>query len=237
VKTQLGVAYIRASKDEQKLTPEAQRTQIERWTSHEGVRIVAWHVDQGFTGTDPPEKRPALLAALRDLQELRADLLVVARRDRLARRVDVANEIQQRVVNAGCRIASTVRGTDDDDPDNVFVTQLDDALAQREVAMIRKRTKDALAVKKSNGELTGKAPYGFRGVVRDPNRRNRYGRPIQHLEPDESEQKVIAFVQSLRETCSLREIVGKLNDAGFRSRAGTPFSHVQVAKMIGRSVS
>lgn len=234
MRLQLGVAYIRASKDEQKLTPAAQRLAINEWSAKESVRIVAWHTDHGLTGTDPPEKRPALLEALKDLRELRADLLVVARRDRLARTVKVAIDIQERVERAGARIASAVRGADDDDPDNVFVAQLDDALAQREVAMIRKRTKLALAVKKEKGEVTGKPPYGFKGVVRDPNRKNKYNRPIQHLEPDEAEQKVIARARELREGRSYREIADILNAEGLRSRAGTPFKHVQVIKMLTR---
>lgn len=232
---QLGIAYIRASKDEQKLTPEAQRAAIEAWAAREGVRMLAWHVDHGLTGTDPPEKRPALLEALKDLSELRADLLVVARRDRLARTVKVAIDVQERVVKAGARIASVVRGADDDDPDNVFVAQLDDALAQREVGMIRKRTKAALAVKRERGEVTGRPPYGFRGVVRDPSRKNKYGNPIQHLEPDDEEQKVIARAQELLDGRSYREVAVLLNGEGYRSRVGKLFTHAQVIRMLARS--
>jgi DNA invertase Pin-like site-specific DNA recombinase len=43
----VAVAYIRVSKDEQKLGPEAQRASIEAWATREGIAVASWHVDQG----------------------------------------------------------------------------------------------------------------------------------------------------------------------------------------------
>src|SRR5580692_8132311 len=83
----VAVAYIRVSKDEQKLGPEAQRASIEAWAAREGVSVASWQVDQGVCSVTPIEGRPALLAALGALREYGAGVLVVAKRDRIARDV------------------------------------------------------------------------------------------------------------------------------------------------------
>src|ERR1035438_8310294 len=81
----IAVAYLRVSKDEQKLGPEAQRAAVEAWAAREGVQVAGWHLDQGVCSVDPLDERPALVAALAALREHGAGLLVVAKRDRIAR--------------------------------------------------------------------------------------------------------------------------------------------------------
>src|SRR5580698_9168809 len=81
----VAVAYVRVSKDEQKLGPEAQRASVEAWATREGVQVVAWHVDAGVCSVTPIDQRPALVAALAGLREHGAGVLVVAKRDRIAR--------------------------------------------------------------------------------------------------------------------------------------------------------
>jgi hypothetical protein len=76
------VAYLRVSTEDQQLGPEAQRAAIEAWAAREGVQVVAWHLDQGVSGGADVEDRPGLVAALR---VERAGILLVAKRDRLAR--------------------------------------------------------------------------------------------------------------------------------------------------------
>src|SRR3954469_11593790 len=90
----VAVAYLRASTDEQRLGPEAQRAAIEAWAAREGVSVVAWHVDAGISGGSDLADRPALVAALGALRAARAGVLVVAKRDRLARDVAVAAAIE-----------------------------------------------------------------------------------------------------------------------------------------------
>ena len=65
----VAVAYLRASKDEQKLGPEAQRASIEAWAAREGVTVAAWHVDQGVCSVTPIDERAGLVAALASVHE------------------------------------------------------------------------------------------------------------------------------------------------------------------------
>lgn len=84
------IAYLRASKDEQRLSRQAQRTSIEAWAMREGVRVAVWCTDQGVRSVSPIAERPGLRAALAAIREHRAGVLVVARRDRIARHVVLA---------------------------------------------------------------------------------------------------------------------------------------------------
>jgi predicted site-specific integrase-resolvase len=81
------VAYIRVSTEEQHLGPEAQLAAIELWASRQGVTVVAVHRDLGVSGATPLADCKGLMAALEDIKVHGAGLLVVAKRDRLARDV------------------------------------------------------------------------------------------------------------------------------------------------------
>lgn len=211
------VAYLRVSTDEQALGPEAQRAALERWAAAHGVEIVAWHADLGVSGGAALDKRAGLLSAVADLAVRDAGLLLVAKRDRLARDVVVAAMTEQLVERAGARIVSAAgEGSDGDDPAALLMRRMVDAFAEYERAMIGARTRAALAVKRARGERVGKCPYGYRAEE---------GR----LVADEREQAVVARVRALRaEGRTLRAIVAELDANGVRSRGGKPLGLRQV---------
>jgi DNA invertase Pin-like site-specific DNA recombinase len=206
----LAVAYLRVSTDEQHLGPEAQRAAIETWATREGVTVVAWHTDAGVSGAAEIAKRTGLLAALADLSTHRAGLLVVAKRDRLARDVMAAAMIERMSADAGARVVSAAgEGTDATDPAAMLMRRMVDAFAEYERAMIAARTRAALRVKIARGESTGEAPYGWRADADGK------------LVPDVAEQAVVARVCALRASgLSIRAIVAALTAEGVRTRSG-----------------
>jgi DNA invertase Pin-like site-specific DNA recombinase len=216
----LAVAYLRVSTDEQKLGPEAQRATIEAWAGREGVSVVAWHVDAGVSGGLDLGDRPALVAALTDLRASRAGLLVVAKRDRLARDVAVAATVEKAVSAAGAKVASADGAGNGDTPADAFMRTLLDGAAAYERALIRARTKAALAAKRARGERAGEVPYGYDAD------------DAGHLVPNPAEQEVLAVVRDLRAAgLSLRAVVGELAARRLVSRAGSAFGLTQVARM------
>lgn len=204
------VAYLRVSTDEQALGPEAQRAAIERWAASAGVTVVAWYEDRGVSGGAALDRRPALLAALDALETHGAGLLVVAKRDRLARDVVLAAMIERLAARASARVVSAAgEGSDEgDDPSALLMRRMVDAFAEYERALIRARTKSALAVKKTRGERVGQVPFGYRLAADGRN-----------LEADADEQATLAAVRSLRaEGRSLAAIADELNARGVPSR-------------------
>jgi DNA invertase Pin-like site-specific DNA recombinase len=102
----VAIAYIRVSTKSQKLSAEIQRASIEAWARSQGATVAGWHVDQPVSGARPIAKRPGLLAALAELREHDAGVLVVSNRDRMARSVLIARQIESAVALAGARVVS-----------------------------------------------------------------------------------------------------------------------------------
>jgi len=221
----LAVAYVRVSTDDQALGPEAQRASIEAWAAREGVQIASWHVDAGVSGASPIEERPALCGALAALREHGAGLLVVAKRDRIARDVVVAALVERAAGAARARVVSVDGVGNGDSPADAFMRTVIDGAAAYERALIRARTKAALGVKRARGERAGEVPYGYR-LAADGVR----------LEADAAEQGVLAAVRELRAAgMSHRAIVRALAERGLVSRAGRSFGQTQIARMLAKA--
>ncbi|MBX3222383.1 MAG: recombinase family protein [Labilithrix sp.] len=219
------IAYLRVSTDEQRLGPEAQRAAIESWAAREGVSVIAWHIDAGASGAAAIEARPALCAALAALREHGAGVLVVAKRDRVARDVVVAATVERAASHAGARLVSADGTGNGDTPADAFMRTVIDGAAAYERGLIRMRTKAALAAKSAKGERTGEIAYGYR-LATDGVR----------LEEDPAEQGVLVAVRELRAAgLSQRAIVRELEARSLVSRAGGPFGQTQVARMLARA--
>lgn len=219
---QTAIAYIRVSTEDQRLGPEAQKAQIEAYAAREGVRILAWHSDLGVSGAATVDARPGLLSALADLTSHRAAVLLVAKRDRLARDTYVAATIERAVESGGARVRTADGTGNGDSPADAFMRTILDGAAAYERALIAGRTKAALAQKKARNERVGEIKYGYRlasdGV---------------HLEPDPTEQRAIALAQTLRsEGRSYRDVAAALTSRGVVGRTGRPLSHTQVHRML-----
>ncbi len=231
-----GIGYLRLSPGDRKSGQgadaagiEAQRTDISRWAAANGVEIVAWFEDIDTCGQagsleTPLADRPEMMAALDAIRDLGAGLLVVQKRDRMARDVMLAAMIARLVEREGAVIVSANGAGNGESPEAALMRSMVDAFAAYELAMIRARTKAALTAKKARGERTGSVPYGYR-----------LGPDGIHLEPDAAEQAVVAHVRSLHaEGVSLGEIARVLEREGNLSRTGRRLAPAQVSRMLDR---
>jgi DNA invertase Pin-like site-specific DNA recombinase len=218
----VAVAYLRVSKDEQRLGPEAQRAAVEAWAAREGVRVASWHVDQGVCSVTPIDGRPALCGALAALREHGAGVLVVAKRDRIARDVVLTAGVERAAASAGARLVSAAGEGNGDTPADGFMRTVIDGAAAYERALIRARTTAALAAKARKGErVSGGIPYGY-ALAADG----------VHLVAVEAEQETIARACQLVSGRSLRAVAGALAAEGRVSRTGRPFAASQIARML-----
>lgn len=223
----IAIAYVRASVDDARLGPEAQRAAILSWATREGVTVAAWHVDQGVSGGADLADRPGLVAALGELRAVGAGLLVTHKRDRLARDVYIAGAIERAVASSGARVVCADGTANGDTPADAFMRSILDAAAAYERALIRARTRAALAAKKARGEMTGAAPYGWK-----------VGEDGRSLVVDETEQAVLVAVRELFAAgLSLRAIVRALAARGLMSRKGRSFGPASVHEMGRRTAT
>jgi DNA invertase Pin-like site-specific DNA recombinase len=176
----VAVAYLRVSTQEQDLGPEAQRAAISTCAECQGVRVVSYFEDR-LSGATKVEDRPAMLEAFGALRATGAGLLVAAKRDRIARDAVVAATVEQMAPEAGAKVVTADGVAVEDTPEGMLLRGLMDIFAQYERAVIRARTRAALAVIRSKGEqYTRRAPLGFRfedgSLVEDPAERDTLAR-------------------------------------------------------------
>jgi site-specific DNA recombinase len=221
----IAVGIVRVSTEDQALSPASQCEKLEAWARRKGVRLVAVFLDLGVSGAANVEARPGLLAALDAVRAHRAGTLVAASRCRIARDVVVAGLVDRAVASAGA-VLRTADGTSDaDGAHGALLKGVLDLYAGFERMEIKRRTTQALAVKRSRGEkLGGHTPYGY-ALSEDG----------VHLVMDAHEQSVIALVTELHARGrSHRSIVGQLAERGVVGRTGRPLRQTQVARMLHR---
>ena len=219
------VAYIRVSTDRERqdLGADAQRAAIERWAGKNGVRVVAWHLDE-VSGGAALDRRPGLVAALADVEARKAGALIVQRLDRFSRDTVTAALAERELQRAGAVLVCADGNGNGDDPTGQLVRAVLLAVAQFEKAMIGARIRAALAVKQRRGEMTGAPRYGYR-LSTDGVR----------VEQDAFEQEVIGAIRQLHaDGLSVRGIVDTLAVRGIVGRVGKPLTRTAVHNILVR---
>jgi DNA invertase Pin-like site-specific DNA recombinase len=217
------VAYLRVSTEDQSLGPEAQRAAIEAWAARQGVQVAAWHHDQGVSGAAAIEDRPGLLAALRDLEELGAAHLVVAKWDRVARDVMIAAMVERMAERQGARVVSADGVGAGDGPESSLMRSIVQAFAAYERALIRVRTKAAMKALRDRGQWCGEIPMGFH-LAEDG----------KTLLDDPDERAAIRTARTLREQGKIwtfQRIADELMRQGYRPR-GSRWHPMTIARMV-----
>lgn len=211
------IGYRRVSTDEQResgLGLDAQTTAIEQAAKRAGLQVRAIYTDAGLSGALAIDKRPQLAAALAALK--RGDVLLIAKRDRIARDVMTAAMIEAATRRKGARILSAAgEGTDTDDPTSQLMRGMVDLFAAYERMVIGARTSAALQAKIAKQERAGTVPYGWQ-----------LGTDGRTLETNATERDLILFAAECRFSlrCTWQDTADALNREGYRTRAGTPWT-------------
>jgi DNA invertase Pin-like site-specific DNA recombinase len=218
------IGYLRVSTGQQVesgLGLEAQEHAIRDAARRLGLELAAVYRDAGASGSWELKDRPALADALNTMR--RGDVLLVAKRDRLARDTFVTAILERELQRKGARLVSAAgEGTDSDDPTAVFTRRILDAVAELERGLTVARTRAALRAKRARGERAGTEPYGWRI--------NGDGRT---LHPHNDEQCTLRLIQECRDAgFPLRAIADELNRVGIRTRTGSEWRHQYVASVI-----
>ena len=218
------IGYVRVSTDEQSLGPEAQRAAIERWAKARGLVVLVVHEDRGVSGAAALDARPGLLAALGDLARSRAAYLVAAKRDRLARDVIIAAQLERLAARSGAQVATADGAGEGNSAEAALMRRMVDAFAEYERALIRGRTRAALAAKQARGERVSRfAPYGAGLDQRG------------ELTPAPAELAAIELaIELAARGVPLRNIGAELQAAGHRPR-GARWHLTTIARMVRRA--
>lgn len=169
------------------------------------------------------------------LEELRpGDNLVVYTLDRLARKgrelVDIYDDLTEKmgvIMHSICQ--------PNHDSKMIFMWAM---CAQIERETTSRKTRDKLKHKKSCGEMTGTAPYGWKT---DPDKLQTYrkeirstGKPYMLIPCPDEQATVGLMVDWHRNGWTLGDIAKKLNEEGATNRKGGTFNKTQVHRVISR---
>jgi DNA invertase Pin-like site-specific DNA recombinase len=223
------IIYLRVSTDDQSLGIEAQRKACLQYCLNRGISIAGEFSDEGVSGSLMPKDRPALTEALNCLKK--GDILLVAKRDRIARFDKALHAIKEKTEDKKAKIISAIdEGTwteNKDDPMAYMMRLMADGFAEFERLTIKTRTIAALAVKKAKGERTGHIPFGYH-LANDG----------IHLEIDENEQNIIRLMRKLHESgMSVRNIADELNKQGLFNRSEKPWSKSACHRILNQKAA
>lgn len=203
------LGYVRVSTDDQVnsgLGLDAQRRTLRAEADRRG-----WHlelvVEEGHSAKDL--NRPALAGALVQLDRRQADVLVVAKLDRLSRSVADFGGLLDRAGKRGWSVVCLDLGVDTTTPVGEFTANVVASASQYERRLIGQRTRDALAERKAQGV--------------------RLGRPLQIPSP------VVTRIRTEHDAGrSLRTIAAGLSADGVpTARGGSAWSSSTVQRVLG----
>jgi DNA invertase Pin-like site-specific DNA recombinase len=153
------IGYTRVSTEEQAasgLGLKSQEQAIQAECDHRGLKLCAVYMDDGVSGTVPPDQRPGLAKAITALDHGEGSILMVAKVDRLGRSFADLALLTPLAERAGWSIVALNSPLDMSTPSGAAMGRMMAVFAALERDLISERTAAALAVKKAQGVQLGK---------------------------------------------------------------------------------
>lgn len=224
------VGYERVSTKEQAeegFGLDAQDAQIRRWCDSNNHTLIAVYRDEGISGTKDEGDRPGLARSLIAL-EGSAEILVVARLDRLARALTVQEAVLAQAWRRGGRVVQVDGGEimpdDPDDPMRTAMRQMMGVFAQLDRAQTVARLRAGRRAKEAKGGYAGRGSPKL-------GQRTEAG----ELVADSLEQATIARMVQLRDQgLSLRQIGAALDAQGLRPKRGGQWHPTVIRRTLAR---
>ena len=222
------VSYFRVSTDKQGrsgLGLEAQQSMVETFTRSRGIEIHKSFTDIKSGKRD--DNRPQLQAALRECR-LTGATLVIANLSRLSRHARYLLELKESTVNFVC--------CDMPEANNLTIGLMAQ-LAEYERELISERTRAAIKAKKARVTASGENwQWGNPNMAKVRNTdttkatQARLAKTAAHR--SDVREVISVIVESEPYKLSNRSIARKLNDAGYTTVRGKPFTHVQIRRIL-----
>jgi DNA invertase Pin-like site-specific DNA recombinase len=217
-------AYLRVSTVEQEYSPEAQLRQCRLYAEMRGYEIVGVFEETAVSGAVAFDERPRGRELLARVGEV--DAVIFAKLDRAFRNtVDCLMTVRQ-LSDAGKTIHFIDLAIDTSTAPGKLILSVMVAFAEFERQRIGERTKEALAVARSRGTVTGPAPFGYDNVVE-------IGRRV-HRKNDVEWETVTKIRQLADAGASSHAIARILNSQGVATRLGGQWSARHVIRILAR---
>ncbi|MDT0189104.1 recombinase family protein [Rothia terrae] len=222
--------YIRKSTtehlEEGNRSREVQRETCKQIAETSGYEVVEVY-EQVVSGYSLTARRTEFERMLKDIERKRFDVLVAVREDRLGRRISETSKLLDLCEKTGVRIHTTAGIIDPKNRVGTLQYSIMAAIAQNESEMISKRVKANREHIKTKTWTGGTAPFGLIPSPRD-------SEGIVRLVAHPLESIAVARIASLLmdERKTLGETAKVLNDEGFVTRKGKPWTYKAVQAVV-----
>ena len=198
--------YTRQSTEDQDTTEASQAQDCRQWAEARGYEIAGIYHDE-ISGSVPAIERDSFSSLLREITA--GDTIIAKRRDRLGRDVVDNAQAEREISRLGARFVTTT-GSDSSTAIGTVSSQIEDVFAGYERALIRERTRDALAELRRQGKPSGTPLRGTK--IEDGN-----------IVTDSEELAKIELVRSWRanERLTFEQLRERCEQAGITSRRGS----------------
>ena len=162
------IGYVRVSTDEQHTSgpgPRARRAAIRSECERRGWELLRI-VGEDSGASSATLERAGLQQAMETLDKGNADVLVIAKLDRLSRSVAQGAQVMDRAKRKGWSLVALDFGLDTTTPAGEMVANVILSTAQYERRLIGVRTSDALQAKKGAGAILGRPDRTPEAVLR-----------------------------------------------------------------------
>jgi site-specific DNA recombinase len=223
-------AYIRVSTDQQAQSGAgmaAQLNAISLYATQKNLTIENVFSDVGISGGTELYDRPGLSEVINSLKK--GDMLLIAKRDRLGRDMDIVRGIEKTIEGRKAQLIScSGEGSETTDKKSALIQKtLADLMSQCERIDISDRTKRALSAKKEKGERVGHIQFGYKLATDGV-----------HIEKDPKEQSILLQIRELR-LCgmSIREIATELNKREIFNRGNRRWNHESTRHALQKAMA
>lgn len=201
---------------------ETQEALCRNHASRKGYEVIQAVHDKDVSGKD--EYREKLWKAIEATP--RGGVLLVIRRDRLARNVYLSEQINRAVATRGARIEATAGDVAGDSDEATMIRQVLASIYEYERKMIGKRTSFAMRQHQRNGRRMGRyTPYGWKPSPADPSR----------MDPDPAERRAIERIEELAGEGKSKYVIARLmNEEMPGSARGQRWNARTVGKIMDR---
>jgi site-specific DNA recombinase len=216
------IGYIRVSTEQQVsegISLENQKDQIEKYCKYKGFELVDVITDAGISG-GINKARPGFISLLDRIEAGEAEAVVLYSLERLSRDMLTLLALERLLDEYGIDLHTVEGQVDTSEPDGFMSFAMRAFMGEMERRQVKHRTRKAMQFKKSQGQVVGSIPYGYK-------------RAGDRLEPEAIEAGTVGIAQGLyARGKGLTEIARELKEQGIKTRSGKDFAPVQVKALL-----
>lgn len=216
------ITYLRTSTKDQNLGIEAQRIKAQAYAEATGGKIIGEFSEHESGKVD---SRPELTKAIAECEK-RGAILLIAKLDRLSRRVAFLFELKEMLDAKGLEAICI------DMPEvmkSTLMLGVMASLAQQERELISERTKAALQVKKAQGAKLGR-PKGWK-----PEEAIKVAAKKHRKDAQAWAEKELPAIKEMAKSLNTNQIANILNMQGKPTRRGGKWTATTVKRILARA--